>query len=555
MTLCDKMVIGEVSYVRNENTMTITDLLKQNRKQFIFYMVGAFLTTLNGLFSTFALSNAFGIIEEADWNGIRTRILLVVIFAFTPIVVQMLSRFLRIGFMRDILIQVRTLAYQKIMSHTYESYRKTPKEHYMSMLVSDINLFEKDFFLSLLNIIFSFGSFFLGTIVLLTISPLIAGTTILVTILLYGITSFFKPIARKNKAETQEANASYNTQLSNILQGLEVIKLYHVEEFFKPPFQSIITVLEQIKKKAFQIDELQSNLNHWLAASYQTVIYIYATFLFVQDQISLTALILVFNLIGQLVWSMISGFNFINRYRTSVDIFNRITQTSPTLHGEEKMRFNEELSVVSLTFNYEHKPVLDQLSFTIKPYQKVLVIGPSGAGKTTLVSCLAQNLSSYEGNVNVDQIELRHIQHESFLEEAGYIRQSHFLFNDSIKNNIILAQDLDEAKLTQVLKDVDLYDWIQTLELKEDHVLTQDGSNISGGQRQRISIARELYHDFPMMFVDEPSASLDDMTSQKIYDTLLGLNKTLICVTHRHIEYLKPYFDQVIELEPLGGQA
>ena len=58
-----------------------------------------------------------------------------------------------------------------------------------------------------------------------------------------------------------------------------------------------------------------------------------------------------------------------------------------------------------------------------------------------------------------------------------------------------------------------------------------------------------------MMFVDEPSASLDDMTSQKIYDTLLGLNKTLICVTHRHIEYLKPYFDQVIELEPLGGQA
>jgi len=535
--------------------MTITDLLKQNRKQFIFYMVGAFLTTLNGLFSTFALSNAFGIIEEADWNGIRTRILLVVIFAFTPIVVQMLSRFLRIGFMRDILIQVRTLAYQKIMSHTYESYRKTPKEHYMSMLVSDINLFEKDFFLSLLNIIFSFGSFFLGTIVLLTISPLIAGATILVTILLYGITSFFKPIARKNKAETQEANASYNTQLSNILQGLEVIKLYHVEEFFKPPFQSIITVLEQIKKKAFQIDELQSNLNHWIAASYQTVIYIYATFLFVQDQISLTALILVFNLIGQLVWSMISGFNFINRYRTSVDIFNRITQTSPTLHGEEKMRFNEELSVVSLTFNYEHKPVLDQLSFTIKPYQKVLVIGPSGAGKTTLVSCLAQNLSSYEGDVNVDQVELRHIQHESFLEEAGYIRQSHFLFNDSIKNNIILAQELDEAKLTQVLKDVDLYDWIQTLELKEDHVLTQDGSNISGGQRQRISIARELYHDFPMMFVDEPSASLDDMTSQKIYDTLLGLNKTLICVTHRHIEYLKPYFDQVIELEPLGGQA
>jgi ATP-binding cassette subfamily B protein len=535
--------------------MTITQLLKQNRKQFIFYMIGAFLTTLSGLFSTLALSNAFGIIEEATWIGIRTRILWVMFFAFTPIVTQMISRFLRIGFMRDILIQVRTLAYQKIMSHTYESYRKTPKEHFMSMLVSDINLFEKDFFLSLLNIIFSFGSFFLGTIVLLFISPLIAFTTIGVTLLLYGITSYFKPIARKNKALTQDANAGYNTSLSNILQGLEVIKLYHAEEFFKPPFESIIHVLEQIKKKAFQIDEIQSNLNHWIAGSYQMIIYVYATYLFVQDQITLTALILVFNLIGQLVWSMISGFNFINRLRTSVDIFDRITQTQPAIIGSSEMKFEDELQVVSLTFSYELKKVFEQLEFTIKPQEKVLVVGPSGSGKTTLVGCLAQNLSSYDGEVNVDQIELKKINHESFLEAAGYIRQSHFLFNDSIKNNIILNQPYDEEKLMKVLDDVDLLEWVNTLELKQEHMLLNDGSNISGGQRQRVSIARELYHDFPIMFVDEPSASLDDVTSQKIYDTLLSLNKTMVCVTHRHIEYLKPRFNKVIELEPLGGES
>lgn len=535
--------------------MTITGLLKQNRKLFIFYMIGAFLTTINGLFSTFALSNAFGIIEETDFEGIRTRIILVVVFAFTPIIVQMISRFLRIGFMRDILVQVRTLAYEKVMSHTYESYRKSPKEHYMSMLVSDINLFEKDFFLSLLNIIFSFGSFFLGTIVLMFISPIIAISTIGVTLLLYAITTYFKPIARKNKSATQDANASYNTQLSNILQGLEVIKLYHAEEFFKPPFESIIRILEQIKKKAFQLDEIQSNLNHWIAASYQMGIYVYATFLFVQDQITLTALILVFNLIGQLVWSMISGFNFINRLRTSVDIFNRITQTHSTQPAIEDMVFEDELNVVSLTFNYEHKKVLDQLKFIIQPKEKVLVIGPSGAGKTTLVSCLAQNLSSYEGEVNVDNVELRHINHESFLEEAGYIRQSHFLFNDSIKNNIILAQEYNHEKLMKVLKEVDLLDWVLTLEQKEEHMLINDGSNISGGQRQRISIARELYHDFAMLFIDEPSASLDDVTSQRIYETLLNLDKTIVCVTHRHIDYLKPHFDKVIELEPLGGHA
>lgn len=155
----------------------------------------------------------------------------------------------------------------------------------------------------------------------------------------------------------------------------------------------------------------------------------------------------------------------------------------------------------------------------------------------------------------MDMVELKQIHHESFLEAAGYIRQSHFLFNDSIKNNIILNQTYDHDKLMKVLEDVDLREWVETLELKENHILVNDGSNISGGQRQRVSIARELYHDFPIMFVDEPSASLDDVTSQKIYDTLLKLNKTMVCVTHRHIEYLRTRFDKVIELEPLGGAS
>lgn len=82
--------------------------------------------------------------------------------------------------------------------------------------------------------------------------------------------------------------------------------------------------------------------------------------------------------------------------------------------------------------------------------------------------------------------------------------------------------------------------------------MTQNGSNISGGQRQRISIARELYADADIIFVDEPSASLDDDNAEIIYDTILGLDKTVICVTHRHIDYLRDKFDKVITFKGLG---
>lgn len=535
--------------------MTLAQLLQKNRKHFIYYMMGAFLTTISGIFFTLALSNAFGIIEETELSGIYRRIVMVIIFIFTPILTQILSRYLRIGFMRDILIQVRTLAYRKTMSHSYESFKENPKEHYMSMLVSDINLFEKDFFLSLLNIIFCFGTFFLGSVILYFVSPLIALATIAVTSLLYIITKLFEPVARKTKADTQQANANYNSELTNILNGLEIIKLYQVEENFKRPFESIVVVLEQIKKKAFRIDEFQSNLNHWIAGTYQMIVYVYATYLFIQEEINLTSLILVFNLIGQLIWSMISGFNFINRFRTSVDIFDRITKLNENAKGSHRMTFNQGFQVMNLSFGYHEKPVLKNLNFSVKPKQKILIVGPSGAGKTTLLNCLAQNLSTYEGEIRVDTHELRDIQYESFLEICGYIRQSHFLFNDSIKNNVVLEADFDAQKFEQVMRSVDLYEWMQTLECKENHILQQDGQNISGGQRQRISIARELYHDREVLFVDEPSASLDDQTAQHIYDTLLALDKTLICVSHRHLDYLTKHFDTTIELEPLGVSA
>ena len=76
-----------------------------------------------------------------------------------------------------------------------------------------------------------------------------------------------------------------------------------------------------------------------------------------------------------------------------------------------------------------------------------------------------------------------------------------------------------------------------------------NGSNISGGQRQRVSIARELYSDYGVIFIDEPSASLDDDNAQIIYDTIIGLEQTVICVSHRHLDYLKEHFDHVISFE------
>lgn len=529
--------------------MTIKDLFLKNRKQFFKYIFGAFLTIFNSLAFTFALSMAFSIIEANDTSTILNRLLLMILFAFSPILLQMLSRFLRIGFMRDVLIQVRCLAYEKIMNLSIEEYRSQAKENYMALVVSDINVFEKDFFLSILNIIFSFGSFIVGIIIMFFISPLIALGTVFASSLLFIVTRVYEKPTRSIKKKTQEANAEYTIQLSNILNGLEVIKLYQVESNFRSPFYAIVSKLEEIKKTAFRIDEFQFNINAWIATSFQTLVYIYATYLFIQDKLSLSSLIIVFNLIGQLIWGMINGFSFINRFTAARDIFNRITKTEIKNDASYPFLFKEKISLENLSFNYGEKNILNNINFTINVGDKILMTGPSGVGKTTLLDCLSKNLSSYQGKILVDGVELKDINRDDFLKHTGYVRQNHFMFNDSIKYNIILNMDFEEEKFKKCLIDSALYEWVDSLEFKENHILEQDGTNISGGQRQRISIARELYHDRDILFVDEPSASLDDQTSLKIYETLLNLNKTIICVSHRHIDYLSSRFNKIIALE------
>lgn len=532
--------------------MTINSLFLKNRKQFFKYIFGAFLTIFNSLAFTFALSMVFSIIEADDINTVITRILLMILFAFGPIPIQMLSRFMRIGFMRDVLVQVRCLAYEKIMSLSIEDYRSQAKENYMALLVSDINVFEKDFFLSILNIVFSFGSFIVGIIILMFISPIVALITLFASSLLFIVTRVYEKPTRNIKALTQEANGEYTIQLSNILNGLEVIKLYQVESNFRQPFHDIVSKLENIKKKAFKIDEYQFNINAWIANSFQTLVYIYATYLFIQDKLSLSSLIIVFNLIGQLIWGMINGFSFVNRFKAARDIFNRITKTEVSESGINEFSFSDKFEVRDFSFSYSDKTILNQLSFVIKPKDKILITGPSGVGKTTLLDCLSMNLTSYSGEILLDNYELRSINRDKFLKHTGYIRQNHFMFNDSIRNNIILNMPFDEEKFRKCCEDSAIDEWIDSLELKEDHILEQDGTNISGGQRQRISIARELYHDRDILFVDEPSASLDDETSLRIYETLFNLDKTIICVTHRHVDYLSSKFNKIIALDKGG---
>ncbi len=533
--------------------MDIKSLFTENKKQFLYYVVGILIITPTNIMTTFALANAFNILEVTSSLEILGVLLGSLALGFSPIILQVISRYLRIGFMRDVLVQVRMLSYKKLLSKSPDEFKKESMESYQSQLVSDINLFESDFFLSILNVIYAFGNFILGIVVLAYIAPLLALATILASIVLYLLTKVFEKPTIKRKERVVQANSKFHQGLTNVLRGLETIKLYQVVDKFKTTFYKDIVELEKQKKSSYQINLLQSNIMSWVSGTFQVFTVIYAAYLFSIGNIQLSSLVVVFNLIGQLIWGMNNGFSMMNRFKTSIEIFENITQYDEPKILDKKFKLKDKIIVKELHYAYDDKQVLKDVNINIHNKDKVLIFGDSGTGKTTLVNLLTQNLSDYEGEILYDNQSLKEIDPKSFISNVGYVRQEHFIFDDSIKNNIILNKAFNEDKFIQVLKQSVLYDWIETLELKEGHELLDNGSNISGGQRQRVNIARELYADKEMIIFDEPSSSLDDYTSSKIYETIKNLDKTVVVISHRHIDYLSDSFNQVIDLSKKGG--
>lgn len=535
--------------------MDIKTLFTQNKKQFFYYVVGILIITPTNIMTTFAIANAFNLLEVSSSEKIFKIVAISIALGFSPIILQVISRYMRIGFMRDVLVQVRMLSYRKLLSKSPDEFRRESIESYQSQLVSDINLFEADFFLSILNIIYAFGNFILGIIVLAYISPLLALATIAAALVLFILTKIFEKPALLRKQKVLKANSKFHQGLTNVLHGLETIKLYQVVDKFKHTFYGDIIELEKDKKSSYGINLFQNNIMSWISGTFQVFTVIYAAYLFSLDKIELSSLVVVFNLIGQLIWGMNNGFSMMNRFKTSIDIFNNITQYQEAQELENKFSLDKKIDIKNLGYSYGDREVLSDVSISINNKDKVLIFGESGTGKTTFVNTITQNLSDYQGEILYDEINLKAIDPESYRANVGYVRQEHFIFDDTIKNNIVLEKTFNQEKFVSVLKQAALYDWIENLELEADHILLDNGSNISGGQRQRVNIARELYQDKAMIVLDEPSSSLDDYTSSKIYETIRSLDKTVIVISHRHLDYLSGSFDQVIDLSEKGGVA
>ena len=175
------------------------------------------------------------------------------------------------------------------------------------------------------------------------------------------------------------------------------------------------------------------------------------------------------------------------------------------------------------------------IELRLKPHESMAILGVSGSGKSSLMNLILRLYEPTEGNIFINNHDLKSLTQESLRENIAIVTQRIFIFHDTIANNIAYGLAMDEEKVIQALQKAQAYEFVQNMEKGIHTMLDEFGTNLSGGQRQRIAIARAIYKNPDILILDEATSALDEQTEESLKITLneLRKDKILIIIAHR----------------------
>ena len=219
------------------------------------------------------------------------------------------------------------------------------------------------------------------------------------------------------------------------------------------------------------------------------------------------------------------------------------------LQSINKFNLKNNLNLNNIYYKYGKNKIINNLSLSIKFGQVVLVCGPSGTGKTTLIELIIGLILPEQGDIKYGKNSIYdHLN--LWQKKISYVSQSSYLIEDTLLNNILFDKSntkVDLKKINKVLEIVCLKDFVESDEIGLKKIINSNANNISGGQAQRIGIARALYQDFDILILDESLNSLDKLTSNQILKNLKHFYKDKLIIIVSHNDHLRSIADITVE--------
>ncbi|NFF68490.1 peptidase domain-containing ABC transporter, partial [Clostridium sporogenes] len=370
----------------------------------------------------------------------------------------------------------------------------------------------------------------IGGIFLYTSNSLLFGITI-VPVVLYIIIvwAFNRPLEEVNRS-VMEDNAKLTSYLVESLNGVETIKAFNAEgEVNLETEKRFISLIKSVFKNGF-INNLHGSIKGSVKAIFGVVILWVGTHQVLKGAMSIGQLISFNALLAYFLDPIENIINLQPQLQTAVVAGERLgeildLELEKSIDEEKKIKPQSLLGNIefkNVDFRYgTRKLILKDINMNIKSGERIALVGESGSGKTTLAKLLMNFYQCEKGEILINTYNIKDINIETLRDKIAYISQETFLFNGTIRENLSLGNPyITYEEIIEACKRAQIHDFINSLPLRYNTLVEENGSNFSGGQKQRLSIARAILKKPEILIMDEATSSLDSITERAIENTM-----------------------------------
>ena len=348
---------------------------------------------------------------------------------------------------------------------------------------------------------------------------------------------------RKITYTIQNEIAVFSNVLAESIKGIRQVKAYSRENYEKQrAFETISFIQKYFTKSAFISNRLSPLME--FIGSLAVALSIYAGGVFVLNESMTTGQFMSFLVSLLLAYQPVKALGNLNisvqeGLAGAERIFKLLDTSEKNMENispKKTIDLDGDIVFKDVSFAYNDNTVLDKISLRIPKGKKVALVGLSGSGKSTIANIILRLYDNYSGSILINSKDIKELDLTDVRNSVSIVTQETILFNESIFNNIKYGNlKATDEEISLVAKNAGVSSFSEELDQKLHTVIGENGIKLSGGQRQRIAIARALIKDAPLLIMDEATSSLDNITENKIHETINSLmnNKTKLIIAHR----------------------
>ncbi|NJM87203.1 MAG: ABC transporter ATP-binding protein [Hydrococcus sp. RU_2_2] len=495
--------------------------------------------------------------QEPSWSflkglsfaqGLNILIVLLLATIFVRLIFSSIQGYLVQKVGQEITAAVREDLFAHVTSLSTRFFERTPVGRLVTRITSDVEALGDVFASGAIGVIGDFISILTIVIVIFMRQWQLASMLLLMLVPVTALIIYFQQQYRQANYQAREELSKLNSMLQENIAGINVVQLFRRERFNSELFRSInLRYRKEVDRTIFNDSAVSATLEWISLVAIAGVLLLGGSFVLDRriDIATLSEFILfaqrLFNPLRQFAEKFTifqAGFTAIERISElmSEPIEIRDPVVSKYRNGNLSNRQSGEIRFENVWFAYkEDEYVLQNLDFTIHPGEKVALVGPTGAGKSSIIRLLCRLYEPTQGRILVDGVDIRDIPQVELRRYIGVILQESFLFAGDIKRNITLGENysLEEVKESARLTNIDRF--IEELPQGYNTQLRERGTNLSGGQKQLLAFARVAIRNPQVLVLDEATSSLDVATEALIQEALdrLLIDRTAIIIAHR----------------------